>query len=283
MANWFDSPGKPSIKTSTKADIPDGLWAKCDNCNEVFYQKVIEENLWTCPECKFHFRISSRQYMSFLLDEGKFTKEIGRTLIPKDPLEFIDTQPYPKRIGDMQKKTGINEACIAGEGSISGHPVIMSLLDFSCIGGSMGSVVGEKVARVFKRGIQNRCPVITVNASGGARMQEGILSLMQMAKTSAIAGVFAREGLIYISIFTDPTMAGVMASYASLGDIIISEPNALAGFAGPRVIKQTIREELPVGFQRAEFLQKHGFIDIISSRKNLRELLVKILSYVSIQ
>ena len=276
--NWFDS-DKPALKPTVKTDIPDGLWVKCSQCNEIIYQKVVEENLWTCPECKYHFRISAMQYMSILLDEGKFTHEIGRTLAAKDPLKFIDTIPYPNRLEEQKKKTGLHEACIAGEGSIGGMKVVMSLLDFGFIGGSMGSVVGEKVTRCFKAGLKNHCPVITVNASGGARMQEGILSLMQMAKTSAIAGVFKEEGLLYISIFTNPTMAGVMASYADLGDIIIAEPDALAGFAGPRVIKQTIGADLPPGFQKSEFLQEHGFVDIITHRKDLRELLIKILSF----
>lgn len=275
---WFKK-SRPGITAREKKNIPEGLWTKCDSCGEIVYSKKMEELLWVCPSCSFHFRISSQKYISLLLDDGRLD-EFDADLNSSDPLKFKDSKKYPDRIKAAQKKTGAREGVIAGMGEISQMPVSFAIMNFSFIGGSMGSVVGEKMARSIDRAINGNVPLIIVSCSGGARMQEGILSLMQMVKTSALLGVLAEKKIPYISILTNPTTAGVLASYASLGDVIIAEPKALLGFAGPRVIKQTIGQDLPEGFQSTEFFLEKGFLDCIVERKDLRETVIKLLKFL---
>jgi len=269
---WFRIKRKLK-RPEKKKPIPDGLWQKCKGCGEILYRKELERNLFVCKKCGYHFRIGSREYIKILLDDG--LNEQDSDIRTADPLRF---DGYPKKIKETQQKTGLKEAIVAGEGRIGDFEVEFAAMDFSFRGGSMGSVVGEKVKRAILRAKEKKIPLIIVSSSGGARMQEGILSLMQMAKTgSALAELEKAKGP-YISILTDPTTAGVMASYSSMGDIIISEPGALLGFAGPRVIEQTIKQKLPEGFQRAQFLLEHGFIDTIVERKDLKATLITILS-----
>jgi len=258
-------------KKEEKKSIPDGAWIKCNNCGEILYKKEVQNNLWVCTKCGYHFRISSKMYVGLLLDDGEFEKH-DENLLPMDLLKFKD---YREKIKKSIAKTSMNEAIVCGEGRINGKEIEICFMDFGFIGGSMGSVVGEKVKRAIYRARDNNLPLVIVNSSGGARMQEGILSLMQMAKTSAALNLLKTP---YISILTNPTTAGVMASYASLGNVIIAEPGALLGFAGPRVIKQTIRQDLPPGFQRSEFMLKHGMIDIIVNRKDMKETVTKLLN-----
>jgi acetyl-CoA carboxylase carboxyl transferase subunit beta len=264
-----------SESPAKKVKIPEGLWVKCDNCKEIIYRKEVEKNFKVCPKCDYHFRITASERLPYLVDENSFL-EVEDALSPKDPLNFKD---YKDKLKGSRKKTGLKDAIISGEAKIGGRPVQIVVMDFNFMGGSMGSVVGEKITRAVERAIDNKTPFIAVAASGGARMQEGILSLMQMAKTSAATARLAEKGLPYISILTDPTFGGVTASFAMLGDIIIAEPKTLIGFAGPRVIEQTIKQQLPSGFQRAEFLLEHGMIDMIVSRKDLHGTLVKILEF----
>lgn len=270
---WFKRKRKLKPPEERKT-IPDGLWQKCKGCGEIIYTKELERNLFVCKKCGYHFRIGSREYIKILLD-GEFTEQ-DTSIATADPLRF---DGYPKQIKETQQKTGLKEAIVTGEGRIGGFEVEFAVMDFSFRGGSMGSVVGEKVKRAIFRAIEKRIPLIIVNSSGGARMQEGILSLMQMAKTGSALAELEKARIPYISILTDPTTAGVMASYSSMGDIIISEPGALLGFAGPRVIEQTIKQKLPEGFQRAQFLLEHGFVDIIVERKELKNILIKILKF----
>jgi acetyl-CoA carboxylase carboxyl transferase subunit beta len=266
-------------KKSSRPDVPEGLWTKCDGCGEALFQTVLEENLWTCPKCEFHFRVPARTYINFLIDEGSFA-EHDADLVAGDPLEFRDAKmKYPDRLAAARKDTGMKDGVHAGTATIEGKPVSLALMDFFFMGGSMGSVVGEKIARAIERGIDERRGVIVVSATGGARMQEGILSLMQMAKTSALLARLQDERLPFLSLLTDPSTAGVLASYASLGDVIIAEPGALVGFAGARVIRQTIGEDLPPGFQRAEFVLEKGFIDRIVHRKRMREEVGRMLEF----
>ncbi|MEO0091338.1 MAG: acetyl-CoA carboxylase, carboxyltransferase subunit beta [candidate division WOR-3 bacterium] len=260
-------------KDSKRMEVPNGLWLRCDGCNEILYRKSLEKNFYICPKCNFHFRISIKKYIEILLDANSF-EEFDANLLPENPLDF---PKYREKVVEAQKKTGFNEGFVYGRGVIENIPLIIGLMDFNFIGGSMGSVVGEKVARAIRKARSERIPLIIISTSGGARMQEGIFSLMQMAKTSAELALLSEARVPFISIVTNPTMAGVMASYASLGDIIIAEPKALLGFAGARVIEGTIGEKLPEGFQTAEFLLKHGFVDIVVSRKDLRATLSKIL------
>jgi acetyl-CoA carboxylase carboxyl transferase subunit beta len=264
----FEPPAK-------KVKIPEGLWVKCDNCKEIIYRKEVEKNFKVCPKCDYHFRITASERLPYLVDENSFL-EFEDGLSPKDALSFKD---YKDKLKSSRKKTGLKDAVISGEAKIGGRPVQIVVMDFNFMGGSMGSVVGEKITRAVERAIEKKTPFIAVSASGGARMQEGILSLMQMAKTSAATARLADAGLPYISILTDPTFGGVTASFAMLGDIIIAEPKTLIGFAGPRVIEQTIKQQLPPGFQRAEFLLEHGMIDMIVSRKDLHGTLAKILEF----
>jgi len=275
---WFrKSKGQDSPANEKKVKVPEGLWTKCSNCGEVIISKEIENNLNVCPKCSFHFRVSARKRLEILLDEGSFF-EHDAGIVSVDFLEFKDSKSYQDRIDVTVAKGGSKDAVICGEGKIEGMPVDISVFDFSFMGGSMGSVVGEKITRSIERGINNHTPVIIVSASGGARMQESILSLMQMAKTSAALAKLKAKGLPFLSILTDPTTGGVTASFAMLGDVNIAEPRALIGFAGPRVIEQTIRQKLPEGFQRAEYLLDHGMVDIIVERKDMRSTVANILS-----
>ncbi len=275
--DWFKK-SKNGLVDQQKKEIPDGLWTKCKGCGEVIYSRTLQETLWVCPSCNYHFRITARKIIELLLDDGRL-EEYDANLSSRDPLHFRDAKKYPDRIKSSQQKTGLKDAVICGIGSVDTTPVSFAVMDFSFMGGSMGSVVGEKIARTITRAIEREVPLVIVSCSGGARMQEGILSLMQMSKTSALLAVLAQKKIPYISILTNPTTAGVMASYASLGDIVIAEPKALLGFAGPRVIQQTIGQELPEGFQSSEFFLEHGFLDVISERKDLRRNLSLCLRY----
>ena len=275
---WFRK-SKPPLDSGTKKNIPEGLWTKCTSCGEIVYSKKMEELLWVCPNCNFHFRISSHKYIELLLDNGVL-ETYDDNLTSKDPLKFKDSKKYTDRLKDAQKKTGLKEGVISGMAHMDGMPVSFAIMNFAFIGGSMGSVVGEKVARAIERSIERGVPLVIVSCSGGARMQEGILSLMQMTKTSALLAVLAEKKIPYVSILTNPTTAGVMASYASLGDAILAEPKALLGFAGPRVIQQTIGQALPEGFQSTEFFLDKGFVDKIVERKYLRDTVVRLLKFM---
>lgn len=271
---WFR---KEKSKITKKVKVPEGLWVKCNSCKEIIYRKEVDRNLKVCPKCNYHFRISARERISLLTDSNTFT-EIGQNLKSTDPLDFKDQIPYKERLKESEKKTNIKEAATAGHALIGNRPVMLIVLDFSFMGGSMGSVVGEKFVMAAEKAAGEFIPLISVASSGGARMHEGIVSLMQMAKTSASVSRLKETGLPFISILTDPTFGGVSASFAMLGDIIIAEPKSLIGFAGPRVIEQTIKQQLPDNFQTAEFLLQHGMIDMIVNRKDLKETLVKLLS-----
>jgi acetyl-CoA carboxylase carboxyl transferase subunit beta len=274
---WFRKE-KAAITQSDgkKVRVPEGLMTKCQNCRETLYSKDLEKNHNVCPKCSHHFRISAVKRIELLLDEGSFV-EFDGNMVSVDFLEFKDSKSYQDRIDAAVAKGGSKDAVICGEGKIDGTPVQLAVFDFSFMGGSMGSVVGEKITRAIERGIDKKMPVIVVSASGGARMQESIMSLMQMAKTSAALGRLRDLGLPYISILTDPTTGGVTASFAMLGDVNMAEPKALIGFAGPRVIEQTIRQKLPEGFQRAEYLLEHGMIDLIVERKDMRQKVSQII------
>jgi len=260
--------------------MPDGVWAKCPDCKEILYKKVIEENLHTCPNCNKHFRIGSEEYFSILLDDG-LEEEIAADLRPADPLGFVDSKAYIARIAEAERKTHLKEAIRVGLGHIEMRKVAIGVMDFSYVGGSMGSVVGEKFSRAVDRALAEQLPYIMVSSSGGARMQEAAISLMQLAKTSAKLAQLSEAKLPYISVLTDPTTGGVTASYAMLGDVNIAEPKALIAFAGPRVVEQTIHKKLPPGFQRSEFLMEHGFLDIISHRKELKATISRVLNHLS--
>ncbi|MFA5974961.1 MAG: acetyl-CoA carboxylase, carboxyltransferase subunit beta [Elusimicrobiota bacterium] len=269
-------PLEPSPRS--KKPVPAGVWTKCDKCEQIIYNKELAENLKVCPKCGAHFRMSARERIAILFDEDSF-KEFGEKIMPVDSLGFADIQPYAERLQQSQKKTGQTDACVAGEATIDGRPLVAALLDFDFMGGSMGSVVGEKVTLAIERALKARVPLLVVSASGGARMQESILSLMQMAKTSVALARLDAAGLPFISLLTDPTTGGVTASFAMLGDIILAEPKALIAFAGPRVIEQTIRQQLPNGFQLSEFLLDHGMIDVIVPRAQLKKFLGDLLAH----
>jgi acetyl-CoA carboxylase carboxyl transferase subunit beta len=271
---WFKK--SRDLKTDKKVKIPEGLWVKCENCKEVIYKKEIDRNLKICPKCNYHFRISARERLTLLVDEESFA-ETNANLTSNDPLEFKDNISYKDRIEENVKKSGLQEATISGEATIEGHPVILVIMDFSFMGGSMGSVVGEKVLRAAELALETKRPLITVASSGGARMQEGIFSLMQMARVSAAIAKLKENGILYISILADPTFGGVTASFAMLGDVILVEPKSLVGFAGPRVIEQTIKKSLPEDFQRAEFLLDHGLVDKVVDRKELKQTVAKLI------
>ena len=275
---WFRKE-KTGLADQEKKNIPEGLWTKCPSCGEIVYSKKMEELFWVCPNCNFHFRIASRKYINILLDDGHL-EEYDKNLFSLDPLKFKDSKKYPDRIKAAQEKTRSNDGVIAGLGKMGDIDISFAIMDFGFIGGSMGSVVGEMIARSIERAIEHEIPLVIVSCSGGARMQEGILSLMQMAKTSGLLAVLAEKKIPYISVLTNPTTAGVMASYASLGDVIIAEPKALLGFAGPRVIQQTIGQDLPEGFQSSEFFLEKGFLDKIVERKKLRETIISLLRYM---
>jgi len=274
---WFkrDSSG---LIPRMKKDLPTGLWLKCDHCNEMLYRKELERNLYVCKKCGHHLPMSSNLYIKLLLDGGRFD-EFNAGIKSVDALKFKAQKKYSDQLKKAMKKTGRNEAVATGFGRLEGYPVVLCVMDFAFIGGSMGSVVGEKIARATRRAIEKHYPLIIVSASGGARMMEGALSLMQMAKTSAYLAKLSDSGLPFISIVTNPTTGGVSASYAMLGDVIIAEPGALIGFAGPRVIKQTIGQDLPEGFQTSEFLLKHGFVDAIYPRKEMKGKIALLLKF----
>lgn len=273
---WFKR-SKASIATETqRKDIPDGLWTKCEGCGEIIHRKQLQQQFYTCLKCNFHFRIGSKEYLAVLLDEGTF-REIDRKMRSNDPLSFTDTKRYKDRIRESIRKTGLYDAIRTGTGKISGIEVVIGAMDFGFVGGSMGSVVGEKVARAADKAWKSKKPLVIVSSSGGARMQEAALSLMQMAKTSARIARLSKAGIPYLSVITDPTTGGVTASFTMLGDIHIAEPNALIGFAGPRVIKQATGKDLPPGFQRSEFQLEHGFVDVVVHRKDMKETVTKLL------
>src|SRR5208283_3280876 len=277
---WFRRSKESISSESQKKDTPEGLWTKCESCGEIVHKKVLEQNLWVCAKCNFHFRIGSKEYFSLLLDPGTF-REMDRRMTSKDPLTFTDTKRYKDRVKDSIKKSGLNDAVRCGTAKIKKKEIVIACMDFAFIGGSMGSVVGEKISRAVDKAFRTKAPLIIISSSGGARMMEAAYSLMQMAKTFAKLARLSDARVPYISIMTDPTTGGVTASYAMLGDIHIAEPGALIGFAGPRVIKQTIGKDLPPGFQRAEFVQEKGFIDLVVNRKDLRETLSKLLEMIS--
>ena len=275
--------GKPkyTIVRVQKKDIPDGLWTKCESCNQPIYNKKLKENLKVCPNCDYHFTIGAKERIKLVVDKNSF-KEFDADLSPVDPLEFRGPKSYKDKLKKDQKETGLKDAAVTGEAAIDDKNIILAVTDSRFIMGSMGSVVGEKITRAIEAATKNKLPLIIISGSGGgARMYEGMFSLMQMAKTSAALAKHHDAGLSYISVLTNPTMAGVMASFAGLGDVIIAEPKALIGFTGPRVIEQTIKQKLPEGFQRSEFLLEHGLIDMIVHRKNLRETLSKLVNYFS--
>ena len=275
---WFKK------QKSTGSDVPprskstEGMWLKCNHCREIVYRKEVDRNNKVCPKCDYHFPISVTERIALLVDFGTF-KEWDTELSPQDPLNFHDTKSYKDRVKAQQEKTGRKDALVIGEGLVEGRRVIFCVFDFSFMGGSMGSVVGEKFCRAIDRALEMKLPVVLVTASGGARMQEGILSLMQMAKTSTAVAKLGEAKLPFISILADPTFGGVTASIAMLGDVIIAEPKALIGFAGPRVIEQTIKQQLPDQFQRAEFLLEHGMIDMIVERKQLKDTLSTLVNH----
>ena len=276
--SWFKRE-KKSIDQATPPEErrvrTEGLWVKCESCRAIVFRKDLEENLLVCPKCQFHFKMNSKRRLALLLD-GRWT-EHDAGMVSTDPLKFVDTKAYAKRIKDAQKKLGMNDAIITAEGQLNGRPVICCAMEFGFIGGSMGAVVGEKVTRAIEMAIATRQPLIVVSCSGGARMMEGTISLMQLAKVSAALARLDEAKLPYISVLIDPTTGGVTASFAMLGDLNIGEPGALIGFAGPRVIEQTIRQKLPEGFQRSEFLLEHGFLDAVVQRKDLKPFIANVL------
>ncbi len=272
---------KTQIAKNKKKGIPDGLWSKCPKCNQLIFNKILEENLKVCNKCNYHFPLSCWERIKYLVDEGSFVEQFSN-LESDDPLDFRGPKSYKEKLKEEQKRTGLKEAAIIGEARINKRNVALGLTDYRFIMGSMGSVVGEKITRIAELALEKKLPLVIVSGSGGgARMYEGMLSLMQMAKTSSAIGKLKEAHLLYISVLTHPTMAGVMASFAGLGDIIIAEPEALIGFTGPRVIKQTIKQELPKGFQTSEFSLKHGLIDMVVNRKDLKEVIYKLIDYLS--
>jgi len=275
----FGKPRYTIVKVAKKKDIPEGLWTKCSDCGEIIYNKKLEENLKVCPKCNYHFILGAYERVNALLDKDSF-KEFDKNMASKDPLGFKGPKKYKEKLETDKKLTGLEEAAVAGEGKIEDKKIIFAVTDSRFIMGSMGSVVGEKITRATERATQSRLPLVICSGSGGgARMYEGMFSLMQMAKTSAAISRHNKAGLLYISMLTNPTMAGVMASFASLGDVMIAEPKALIGFTGPRVIEQTIRQKLPKEFQLSEFMLEHGLIDMVVSRKDLRSVISKLIGY----
>jgi len=276
---WFRKAQYTSLKPAetTLSRVPEGLWHKCGSCLGIVYKKDFEENLFVCPKCNFHERINAWMRLEILADPDSF-HETHNNLLPTDPLEFSDQKKYSERLLASQKKTGLKDAIITGTCTMDGREIAMAVMEFAFSGGSMGSVVGEKITRVVEQGLEEQLPVLLICCSGGARMQEGTYSLMQLAKTCSVIGRYQRAGLPLICLLTNPTTAGVMASFGSLGDILIAEPDALIGFAGPRVIEQTINQILPKGFQRSEFVAKHGFLDMVVNRKDLKPTISRLLS-----
>lgn len=275
---WFRKPKKP-LKSEDKRDMPGDVFQKCKGCGEIVYRERLARNSEVCPECGHHFRIPPEQYIRILLDPDTF-QEMDGDLRSSDPLQFADLKAYPDRLAAAEKKLGPGDAVTTGQGEMNGIPVCVGIMDFRFLGGSMGSVVGEKVARIARKALETRQPLILLSASGGARMQEGILSLMQLGKTSAVLARLHEAGIPFISLLTDPTTGGTTASFAMLGDVNLAEPGALIGFAGPRVIEETIKQELPDGFQRAEFLKEHGMVDQVVDRRELKEALTVLLRHM---
>lgn len=277
---WFDDLKTPRIKPSRsksteeaarESRVPEGLWTKCDQCGEIFQTQIFKQNLSVCPECKHHHRLKAWDRILMLSDTADSFQEKAAGLVSTDPLEFDDIKPYRERLRSAAQKTGVGDAFVIGKTRLKGIPYHLGVFEFSFMGGSMGIVVGEKVTRLFENALKDRLPAVIVSSSGGARMQEGALSLMQMAKSTVVFQKLREKGIPYISVLTDPTTGGVAASFAMLGDVILAEPNALIGFAGPRVIEQTIRQAVPKGFQRSEFLLAHGFVDRIVPRHRLAD------------
>jgi len=279
---WFKKekiPKQPAADRRVK--MPEGLWVKCQACKEMVYKKEVVRNANVCPKCNYHFRISPRERLEMMLDGGDY-EEFDTNISPVDPLRFTDTKPYADRLAEYQQRTGLRDALISCTGSIGGHPVVVGVMHYGFMGGSMGSVVGEKLTRCAEKALDERKALIIVSCSGGARMQEGALSLMQMAKISAALARLHLAGLPYLSILTDPTTGGVTASFAMLGDLNLAEPRALIGFAGPRVIEQTIQQKLPAGFQRSEFLLEHGMVDMVVERTQLKEIITASLRFMAV-
>ncbi len=275
---WFRKEKKPKEAVEKQAVIPEGLWVKCDECKEIVYKKEVEANQNVCPKCGYHFRLTARERFDLLFDDGKY-KEFATDIRSGDPLGFRDTKRYRDRLRVYEQRVGAGDAVLCADGKLDGMNVVVCAMEYNFMGGSMGSVVGEKITSAIERAIDKKEPVIIVSSSGGARMQEGIFSLMQMAKISAALAKLADCRLPFISVLTDPTTGGVTASYAMLGDLNIAEPKALIAFAGPRVIQQTIRQTLPEGFQRAEFLVEHGFIDLITPRSEMKPTIARFLKF----
>jgi acetyl-CoA carboxylase carboxyl transferase subunit beta len=282
--SWFDKLVPPKIKSQglKKGSVPEGLWKKCPACGTVLYNAEIESNLEVCPKCVYHMRISARRRLDIFLDPKPRT-EIGAALSPVDPLKFRDTKKYRDRLAEAQQTTGERDALVVMEGTLMGAPLVAAAFEFAFMGGSMGAVVGERFVRGVNVCLEKKIPLVCFSASGGARMQEALLSLMQMSKTSAALARLGEAGIPYISVLTDPTMGGVSASLAMLGDLVVAEPRALIGFAGPRVIEQTVREKLPEGFQRSEFLLEHGAIDLIIDRREMRDKIGNLLGMLQRQ
>ncbi|MCP4202085.1 MAG: acetyl-CoA carboxylase carboxyltransferase subunit beta [bacterium] len=278
---WFRKSKKPRSATSERprSSVPEGLWVRCSGCREIIYSKELDRNQQICPKCGYHFRIGSRARIRLLLDEDD-PRELFHGLLPADPLKFKDRKSYRDRVRDYTKTSGEEEAVIVVEGHLDGVPAIVAVMEYSFMGGSMGSVVGEKITRAAEEAARKKCGLIVVSASGGARMQEGVVSLMQMAKISASLARLRESSLPFLSVLTDPTTGGVTASFGMLGDLNIAEPGALIGFAGPRVIEQTIRENLPEDFQTSEFLLEHGFLDMVVKRPELKQTLATCLRHL---
>ncbi len=275
---WFRKPKQP-LRSADKRDLPSEIFKKCNGCGELVYRERLAQNAQVCPECGFHSRIPPEQYLTLLLDAGSFV-ERETNLHSLDLLEFHDLKPYRERLAAAEQKLGRRDSVVVGDGVVDGIPVCIAVMDFRFLGGSMGSVVGEKVARTIRRALELRRPLIIVSASGGARMQEGIYSLMQLAKTSSALARLHEAGIPFISVITDPTTGGTTASFAMLGDVHLAEPGALIGFAGPRVIEETIKQALPKGFQRSEFLREHGMVDRVVDRRELKQTLVLLLRHM---
>jgi acetyl-CoA carboxylase carboxyl transferase subunit beta len=277
---WFKRESSELDTSGEKTIRTEGLWVKCEQCRQVIWKKDLEENLNCCPKCEKHFRIDARTRLTLLLDDGAYETDDGN-LVSIDPLKFVDLKPYSSRLTAARKDTGLNDAVINARGKLNGRPVIVSAMEYSFIGGSMGAVVGEMITRSVERATDTRTPLIVVSASGGARMMEGVISLMQLAKISAALARMDEAKVPYVSVLTDPTTGGVTASFAMLGDLNIAEPGALIGFAGPRVIEQTIRQKLPAGFQRAEFLLEHGMLDAVVPRKEMKPYIARALEFMT--
>ncbi len=279
---WFRKTKKPKPvrQDRPRSTVPEGLWVKCEGCKEIVYSRDLDRNLKVCPKCGYHFRIDARARVSLLLDDPQ-PRELFTSVSPVDPLNFRDTKRYRDRLKSYQQAVGERDAVLVVQGTLEEMPVVMAVMEYRFMGGSMGSVVGEKITRAAERAVERKWPLIVVSASGGARMQEGVLSLMQMAKISAALARLRTARLPYVSVLTDPTTGGVTASFAMLGDLNIAEPGALIGFAGPRVIEQTIRQSLPEGFQRSEFLLEHGFLDLVVQRSEMKETIARCLRHLT--